>query len=359
MKKPLFHRKKTTNKRDNKVYLPFKKPVKNVTKRKTSKIRISNIFKDIRISKSSRYLVLLVILVGLAYLALMYINKLRNTQENYVEKYVIGLENIPIYPNSEFIFENSSEEGSVKNFISSGDSAYRLPPRTDILDVYKFYTEKLPEKGWSFILSVPISSEEKKPGEYWVKDEKGLRIYSKFNDVWYQTLTKEEASNGLAEDVQKETERELLLVNNDQQDLLPDFPWILKIPKEYVISYTTSQYGNKRQLSLRKLGSEERYNLVPLGDIGSKELDYYLDDYTNILSTNDKTKWGVINSIVVYTNTGKGLKGTIGNNTERRSFYILQNTSDQTAYILDSNATENTFLEYIFENIKPQNQIKY
>ena len=85
-----------------------------------------------------------------------------------------------------------------------------------------------------------------KSGEYWVKNEKGLRIYSKFNDIWYELITPEQANAGLRDRVEKEVERDLLLASEDSQDLLPDFEWLLEVPKEYVISYRASGYGSLR-----------------------------------------------------------------------------------------------------------------
>jgi hypothetical protein len=207
---------------------------------------------------------------------------------------------------------------------------------------------------------VSMEVPDKEYGQYWTKDNVGLRIYSKFNDVWYETITIAEAQSGLAERVQQETAMNLLLTDDAAQDLLPDFPWILKVPKEYLISYKSSDFDSTlQQLSLTKIGTEEKLNLVPVAKIGDKPLDYALNDYVSTLNKSSDSRWGVINTFVVSTNLGAGLKGVIGTKTEDRDVAVIQDTYNQTIYVLDSNVANNPFFDFVLSNIAPQNTKKF
>lgn len=347
-----------------KVYMP----VKQSTYRSPRKKNIS-IFKKrnnggnrrpFKIPTISIFVLLGIILIGIGFLAVKYINTLRNTGKDIELTYVVGLEDIPAYPYSVFIFQNSMDLDSVKNFLSSGSSAYRLPNGSSMNDVFNFYTEYLPSYGWAFVQMVSMEIADKEYGQYWIKDNIGLRIYSKYNDVWYETITVEQANSALAERVIEETEMNLLLVDDESQDLLPDYPWILKIPKEYLVSYKASVYDPKlQQISLSKMGEEEKVNIVPMDSAGQRALDYALNDYVTSLNSQGNEKWGVINTYIISTNTGTGLKGIISTNTDDREVVVISNPSNSIVYVVDSNVVDNPFLDYILANIQPQETKTY
>lgn len=350
--------------KDTKVYMPLKKSsIKPLRKPKRQLFKphvATKTRKNIKIPSFSIYILLIVAFLGISYAAIMYINNLRNTEKKHVEVQVIGLENIPAYPGSTFIFENSQNQDSVKNFLSGGNSGYRLPSDSNIADVFEYYKDKLPSQGWTFVQMVPMESEEKEYGQYWTNDTKGLRIYSKYNDVWYESITITQAQNGLSDRVALEAEREVLLAESEAQDLLPDFPWILKAPNEYLLSYKVSSYNNNlQQLLMSKIGSEEKVYLVPIGKVGTKALDYFVNDYVAQLNAAGKDKWSVLNTVVIATNQGSGLKGTIGNGANTDEIVVLQNSYNNVVYIIDSNVLENPFVDYILKNISPQSTKKY
>ncbi len=227
-------------------------------------------------------------------------------------------------------------------------------------DVFNFYTEYLPSYGWTFVQMVSMEIADKEYGQYWIKDNIGLRIYSKYNDVWYETITVEQANSALAERVIEETEMNLLLVDDESQDLLPDYPWILKIPKEYLVSYKASVYDPKlQQISLSKMGEEEKVNIVPMDSAGQRALDYALNDYVTSLNSQGNERWGVINTYIISTNTGTGLKGIISTNTDDREVVVISNPSNSIVYVVDSNVVDNPFLDYILANIQPQETKTY
>lgn len=361
---PFFNKKKTV--RTSRIIMPLKKQ-SYIPKRSKKGIQLfkkkehhGNRQKQ-SLSPVFKILFLFLIFGAIIYAAVLMVEKMRNNDPlaNYETQYVIGLNNIPTYPFSQFIFQKTLEEPSVANFISNGNSAYRLPLNKTVDDAYLFYSEELPLLNWQHVLSVPVGSEEMKSGEYWVKDNEALRIYSKFNDIWYEMITVEEAYNGLSERVKKEVERDLLLANKELQDLLPDFPWILKIPKEYVISYRSANYKDNRTVELKKLGSEEKITLTPITANNGSPLDTYLDNYIKLLNKDSKQNWGIAKTVLTYTEYGRALKGDINSGEERHEVAVLINPKDNLVYVLDCNITGNPFFEFVLANLKPQDSFKY
>ena len=358
-----FKRKKQTKERDSKVYMPYRKseavPVRKRKKNNSFKRR-NNIIKRRR-KKLNILSLLLYIFIPLVFLSLLYISVLsvfrirsEDSEEDLELQYVIGIDDVPTFPKSEFIFTNSINETSVANFISSGNSAYRIPLDKNILEVYKYYNDTLPDYGWEHVLSVEVGSEEMKSGEYWVNNEKGLRIYSKFNDVWYELITPVQAYSGLRERVEREVERDLLLKSEQPQDLLPDFEWSLEVPREYVVSYSALDYESLRAVEFRKLGSEERVTITPIGKGGSA-LDNYLSSYIEDINQNrEDGDWTITNTVLTYTNYGKALKGTIASGSLVHDVAVIPNTYNNVMYVMESNGLENPFFDFIFSNLTPQ-----
>ncbi len=353
--------------KDKQVYMPLKKSTAkplpkrstNIFKKIQNKVQTPQHRKPLKLPKFTIYIILFIMLFGLSYLAVKYITYLRNADNKEKDQqYVTGLSNIPAYPDSIFIFEDSLNKDSVKNFLSKGGSAYRLPNNTNVTAVFDYYKTKLTNLGWTYIQFVNMEAKDKEYGQYWAKDNVGLRIYSKYNDVWYETISVTEAQTGLADKVKEETDMELLLVNDTAQDLLPDFPWILSIPKEYIISYKVSAYDSTlQQVLFSKIGSEEKVYLVPVGKVG-KALDYCLDDYIATLNTTATEKWGVNNTYVISTNVGAGLKGTIGTNSTKDEIAVIPDSYNNIVYVIDSNVTDNSFVDYILTNIVAQKTTK-
>lgn len=360
----IFQKKKPL---DKNIYMPKKHIERGIIKKRRRKFTL---FKKNRstgsktsktLSKGFLTVLLVFVFIGIAYLAVLYINKLRSTDTNneFDNVMIIGINDVPVFPESTFIFQNTIDQPSVSKFLSEGNSAYRLPPNTSYAEVAQFYNKKLPEYGWEFVLSVSVGSEDMRYGEYWVKEDRGLRIYSKFNDIWYESITVEEARTGLAQEVKDEIARNLLLADSDAQDLLPDFPWIIEIPKEYVISYFVSPYKNESGVIFKKLGSSETISLTPIAASSSKAFDYMLNDYVKDLNKKNEEKWGVKNTFIISTNTGNGLRGSIGMGDELREVAVIQNPYNDIAYVLDSNIYKSPFFEYVLNNLKPQSKIKY
>jgi hypothetical protein len=367
---PLLKKRKKNSKPNTQVYMPYKKTPLKVERRKRKKfsfLKSNSSKKNYRRKKNNISYYFFYIIIALVLLALLYISTLfvinmrQGTVDNSPEEYVVGLDKIPVFSDpstkrkADFIFANTLEEASVANFISSGNSAYRVPIGSTLEDVYEFYENILPSKGWGLVLTVDIGSEEMKQGQYWIKGDKGLRIYSKFNDIWYEMITSNQAISGLRERVEKEIERELLLANQELQDLLPDFPWSLKVPKEYIISYKAAEFEDMRSVEFRRLGTNETITVTPVGYISSKPLDNLLREYIEIVNdTENGISWNITNTILIYTEYGRALKGSISSINGTHDIAVIPNSYDKIAYVVDSSLPDNPFFDYVITALTPQ-----
>lgn len=357
-----------SSRRQKKGFNPFSIFSKSKSKfggRNTRRRRIM-----INMSKIFFYLLIPLIFVSFMYISVRYILNTRGLGESKEteSEYVIGIEGVPAYPKSQFMFENNVNDVSVANFIGSGNSAYRLPLNKTVSQAHDYYNETLPELGWEHVLSVNVGSEEMKHGEYWVKGNRALRIYSKFSDLWYELVTVEQANTGLRDRVEEEIERDLLLATDDYQELLPDFPWKVKIPKEFIISYSVSDYEDLRSVEFRRIGSSERVIITPVGSIGDV-LDNYLIEYVDNLNQSESPAsleeqeastdatlqvWTISNTVLSYTSYARALKGTIVGNGETHDVAVVQNLYDSVVYVIHSNSPEEPLFEYVLENMEPQ-----
>ncbi|MDY0091027.1 MAG: hypothetical protein RBR78_11765 [Flavobacteriaceae bacterium] len=354
-------------KRSKKQASPIKMPKgsnrRTFVKRK-KKFQFPQIFKKDKYSRrrkiqlnSKAFVIPLLILLffGLIFISVKYITFIRSSafdKETYTVGEVTGLEGVPEYEGSEFIFKNSLEDPIVKEFLSGGNSAYRVLKSSTLEEIESYYLEKLPPLGWELVAQVPLGTEDKKYGQYWIKDGKGLRIYSKFKDIWYETITEQEAKDALSNRVKEEIEREMLMASGEQQDLLPDYPWRIQIPKEYIIKYSATSIKDFRAVSFQKLGGSDTVEIYPVGKLGSKELDYLLEDYCKVKSTEDLT-YSVVNTVPVGFREYLALRGSITAGGSNMQVIVLPNSFNGTVYVLSSTKENDPLLEYIFENIKP------
>lgn len=321
------------------------------------KVRIGSKFTKIFKSLYQFLTLLLVsLIIGFVfYNAYKFIVNIRQKDSSSIVENVYGFD-IPSYPNSEFIFSNNLDDPVVAQFLSLGNSVYRLPKDTDIDDVFEYYKTELSKLGWTHQLSVPINSEERMYGEYYVKEGKGLRIYSRLNDVWYQSVSVVEASNGLEDQVKKETARKLLLLTTEKTELLPDYPWRLSYPTEYQTKYYNSLVSSFQGVRFQKIGSNVITYLEPVGYFGAISLDDYLIKYLDNYNKKYQKKWVLTNSILVQFNNHDAIKGTITDGKKTSTIYSIHNTGNNLVYVITSFEDKEPFSEYIFNNLKPSSE---
>lgn len=286
---------------------------------------------------------------------------------------VVGFEEIPAFPGSEFIFEEHMEQPQVKQFLTDGFSVYRLPPSTSDDETYEYYIEALGMLEWEHVLSVSLAEDDKKHGEYWVKGNQGLRIYSQLNDVWYQKLTTEEAKTGLSEQVKDEVDRELLLASTEGSPLLPDYAWALTVPKEYLVTYYDTKIDEERGLQIKKIGSKDSVVIEPIGDADGQAMDIllqqFIDSYnlsqienyqTLIAQENTKdikppANWEVVSSGYQSLYDRTTLISEISNGEELAKTYTVTNGRNKKVYTFTAFKSESQLLDFVLKNIKEKN----
>jgi len=301
---------------------------------------------------------LITILGYVAYISIKYVVNLRESKhsagsDEYIKGYVLGFSAIPEYPGSEFIFSDSMDDSHVREFLSKGNSVYRLPPNTTFDKVSDFYIKELKKTDWEHVLSVPLESEERKYGEYWVMDSKAIRIYSRLDDIWYESVSVKEAKSGLEDTVKAETELKLLLLTTESYDLLPDFPWILKIPSDYLVSYGGTDIGEFQSVKIKKIGSNRAITIEPLGYVGAFSYDSFLENYLKNLNSREKTDWRILNTSVTTVGNLESIVAVITDDGLNAEAYVVGNPRNDVVYIFRSTIDNDPFLKYIVDRIEP------
>lgn len=323
-------------------------------KKDLKKIRNKRKIKALRERFSIRRFLMWVLIITIIIVVIFTISSILSKKEKDIvveTETVIGLEDIPTYPESTFLYAQDIENQSVKDMLAEGKSAYTINDRSDFKNVKEFYANELTSKGWNLVLDVDIGAEDKRYGQYWIKGEKGLRIYSKFNDIWYEFITPEEAQNGLSNRVSEEIEIDMLLAGSDYQDLLPDYPWQIKIPKDYLIRYEVSTFEELRSVSFQRISTGQFVIIYPIGYWGSKPLDFQLEDYTDTLSQ-ETERWNIINATVTSWRGANSLTGTIASATDQQEILMLKNERNKVTYVLSTTDSSDPLFKYIIENIK-------
>ncbi|HCC67987.1 TPA: hypothetical protein DEP90_02125 [Patescibacteria group bacterium] len=340
-------RKRKSKPKDKKVLFKTKdrnlKKIRNKRKRKGLKQKIN-------IRKILFFTTIVIFLLGIIFGLVKIFSKTPIEQNSEIGT-VLGLEDIPIYPNSIFLYSNNMDNQVVKDMLASGQSAYEITDRSSFGNVKEYYANELISKGWDLVLDIKIGEEDKKYGQYWINSEKGLRIYSKFNDIWYEYITIEEAKNGLSNRISNEIEIDMLLAGSDNQELLPDYPWQIKIPKEYLIRYEVSEFEDLRAVTFQKILTGSYITIYPVAYWGSKALDYQLNDYLDALST-ETEQWSIINTYVTTFRGNSSLSGVISSSSQQMDILILKNDKNFVTYILSTEDKSDPLYQYIIDNIK-------
>lgn len=310
------------------------------------------------VAKLLQFIVVILIIplfISVIYLTYNYVTSLRksiNSDTVSTGVNVIGFDSIPEYPKSKYIFKDSLDNDDVKKFLSSGQAVYRLDPKVTFDDVIEYYNIELPKNGWEHILTVPLESEEQKYGEYWIKGDLGVRIYSKLNDIWYQTISVSDARTGLEAQVKKEVELQLLLTENNNEDLRPDFPWVLSYSSDYLATYSSTDIGELQAVKFQRIGSNNNVRIMPLGYMGAYTYDRFLENALKDINTNEKTSWSIINTVVTAVAGQEAIAGKITNKGVITDTYVVGNPRNSVVYLFISSEESDPFLKFIVERIE-------
>jgi hypothetical protein len=343
----MFKKKRKKKPKDKKVL--FKSNNKDLKKLRRKR-KAKTLKEKFPFRKVAMWLVITIILIGVIFGITKILGRNKEIIVEETET-VLGLEEIPTYPNSTFLYANDASNQSVKDMLSEGQSAYQINDKSTFKNIKEFYANELTSRGWNLVLDVEIGAEDKRYGQYWIKDDKGLRIYSKYSDIWYETISPEEAQNGLSNRVSEEIEIDMLLAGSDHQELLPDYPWQIKIPKDYLISYEVSEFEDFRAVNFQRITTGQYITIYPIGYWGGKPLDFQLEDYTEILSQGSED-WNIVNTTINSWRGYSALSGTISSNTDQRDVLMFKNDRNKVTYILSTADSSDPLYDYIVENLK-------
>lgn len=273
---------------------------------------------------------------------------------------VTGFDEVPQYPSTEYVFDQYRDEDIVRDFASSGQAAYRLPLGVDMDEVYEFYANQLPEKGWELVRNVELGNEEMAHGQYWVKDGVGLRIYSRINDVWYEKLSVTQAESGLSDEMASAQERDLIISTSEGQNLLPNFPWHLRVPDDYVADYLDMGIDDRQGVRIFKIGNrDDAVYLVPLARDSQEPWDLqlrnYIQGFNDEKSEDSSISWSVESVSYVETKFGTSLEASLkSSDGATAQGHIIYNDRYSTTYFLTSYGQLEDFRQYVWDRLQPK-----
>lgn len=292
---------------------------------------------------------------------------------------VVGVQGVPSFPNSEFVFEEiikREEDGkfSIKSdshsqdemqglytFLSSGQSVYRLPIKTSWNQVQEYYKTELPKVGWTYIQSVTVAETEKLPGEYFVKDEVGLHIYQIAYDVWYETITKVQAEQGLRDKVVAYKAKQELVEAATGRDLSVDSWWQLKYSKDWTLETANHPTFGQQNLFFSHAKTKERVAISiikrfqkPIADVDYKYLEEVASEHIISWLSTQQTSVTLAGFSKAQLMVGDDMKALEYSDQKNNAYFLyLVNKHNSLTYVVQYVGKDKPeFYEYIKTNIK-------
>lgn len=288
---------------------------------------------------------------GVLYLAINFITSLRggtSVDDIVYEKFFVeGIESIPVFPNSTFVYEDAKDEEIVLKMLNQGISVYKLPRNTKTATVYNYYEENLPENGWEHISTIAISTTEELAGQYWIKGEKGLRIHIENNDLWYEVITRNEARDSLASRREAELQRKRVLETSSEQKLLPDYPWVLTVPRDFLIKYSSTDIGELQAVEIFEIDGDARFIIYPIGKSNEEPYDTLLHKFLE----NFEEGWSIVNTWRDFKKEREVLQAKLLVNSNEGEGIVFVNKRNFFIYAIVSNKQGHPFFEEIVNQI--------
>lgn len=302
---------------------------------------------------------------------------------------VVGFENIPTFPGSEFMFEKTKDHHSVKDFISSGKSAYLMPIDSTWDEVIEFYEKELKDLGWEHVLSVNIGDDERMPGEYWVyydkveaeeqetfgvleesvdsnenneettdseqpQTGKGLRIYTKLSDIWYELISIEDAKTGLASRVAKEKQLDLIISMSSSQEITAQFPWKLSFSSEWSYERRQANFLEMDMLEFTKNDNSTTLVIEPVDFYTMESLEKMGKDYIRDVNTHrdPENKLRINSTEEIKVDGEDAVKFSLESTDHTGALCLTPNSKNGVVYVIASYFGDLSFFEYVVGNIK-------
>jgi hypothetical protein len=307
--------------------------------------------------------VVLVVIGGTGYFGVQKIISIKNNSDGASDDVfsledsegdVIGIKDVPSFPGATFMFANTIDTDVVQKFLGGGKSAYLLPIDAEWEDVDSFYSDNLEEHGWSHVLSVELSDESRLYGEYWIKNDRGLRIYSKLDDVWYELITVEQATSGLSDRVAQNQEMEMYLAMNSGEELPEKFPWKLSFTSDWTttlgksklleIEYVQFDHSDGDQILV--IEPIEFVTQQPLRDIGIN----YLETANEYRDEDDL--WGVTSIDSQKIADQSAFIFYLESQEETGYYAVVANPENDVIYVIRTYTGSKAFFDYVISNLE-------
>ncbi len=294
---------------------------------------------------------------------------------------VIGVPHVPSYPNSEFVFENvvtRLEDGkfSIKSesyaqeelqglytFLASGQSVYRLPIKATWAQVQEYYKTELPKNGWTFVQSVSVAETEKLPGEYYIREEKGLHIYQIAYDIWYETVTKTQAEQGLRDKVVAYKAKQELVEAATGRDLPKETWWQLKYSKDWSLETANHPTYGEKNLFFQHDKTKERVSISiikrfqkPFADVDYKYLEEVANEHVITWLSTQQISVTLAGFTKTQLMVGEEMKALELSDSKNNAYFLyLVNKYNSLTYVVQYVGKDKPeFYEYIKTNIKAE-----
>lgn len=290
---------------------------------------------------------------------------------------VIGLPGIPEYPKSEFAFASSvnrtetsfeinlkgysdTDQQELYRFLSSGESVYFMPVSDSWSDVVKYYQDELPKKGWQAVGSVGVTDLERIPGEYFVKEDQGLHLYTVAEDIWYEFITKEQAANGLKDRIVAYKTKQLLVSSASGNEFPQETWWALRYTNDWEFTMTKHLILGEQIVTIRNKKTPARISISPLKRYKDNPADVDYNFFSNLGREHLKT-WVAtqppsvsLSDFVEKNLTIDGVKAVEFASPKNKAFFAFMiNNKNQIVYVIEYFGDSNTdFYEYLKLNLK-------
>ena len=346
--KMFFKRKKKPKKElGPSVILPVKKRRSKKKNRRNFK-QLSNIKKTILFVF---VLVLFFLLVGgFLFLAFNIIHSLKSsvTKKTKIE-YISELENIPAYPESYSVFNDVKDKKTILPLQIEGILVYKRPSGVNSNEIYNYYKDLLPKRGWTFIKFVPYDTENAKLGQYWFKDKIGLQIVVDEQYIWYRKLTLKQAKTLLQDEAKADALKRKIVLSSADQVLLPDFPWKLTIPGDYIIRYKSSNLDSWRTLLIKDPAKDDTVVLEPIAKFDGKPFEDYVDQWIR----SEHHEWEIISTNADSIKGKSCIRVTISSQESDNIIAIVWlNTKNSIVYALYDEKGNTDLFKFVSTNIK-------
>ena len=294
------------------------------------------------------------------------------------QQFVVGLIGVPAFPQSSFVFEDyivhvgkdgfaiqnqkftGDDAQELYSFLTSGQSTYRLPLNTTWEQVKTYYDAELTKLGWKQEGSVTVFDTEKIQGEYYSKDNKGLHIYPVASDIWYETVTKEQAAQGLHDKIVAFKAKQELVQAASGKDLPLDADWKMRYSRDWDIELQRNTIYGVNNIYFTNSKSKEHLSIAVInryrGNIADVDYKYLESSGIGYISTWLTTQQTTV-SLQGFTRTervvasGKAMEFSDLKN--HANFLFLVNRKNTMLYVVQYIGKENPeFFEYIKTNLK-------